>query len=284
MAITLGADDKKKIYLLAGLAGLLGVGALVVFNPFGGSSDGNATANAALVGSAANVANAPGTSNNVGMPSPVRPPGGGNLQIGAPVSSAVLPTGGAFGLVPQIPGIGRTRNDPFVQFTLPALPPPPPTPVPTRVIQEPVPLDLPSYQTPSAGTGANLPLNTFPPGLGTIASTTLYLPPATMFNRSQRQQPQSLPEIGGVNVGTPGSQTQANNASGKRVAGIILGDTIRALIEYQENGQTVSKVVQPGDEVGGMKILSIQRVRSGDKSVVRVTILEKGQEEFFDLG
>lgn len=279
MAVTLGADDKKKIYLLGGLLGGLGlIGIFVFLKPFGGGSD-TTNAPSSPPPSFTNSVRPlfPGGATNV-----VAPPNGGIPQFAPPTvpSTGAPTTGSDANLTPQIPGIGRTRNDPFLPVMVPALPP---AKIPTTIIQEPVPLSLPNYQPPSLGSSNDLPLTAFAPGTP-ITSTTLYLPPAMIFSGSQRTQPQPLPEIGGINVGAPGAQTQATNASGKRVAGVILGDSIRALIEYQENGQTVSKVVQPGDEVGGMKILSIQRVREGDNSVVRVTVRENGQEEFFDLG
>lgn len=285
MAITLGADDKKKLYMLGGLLGLLGIGGVIfVLKPFGGSSE-TATANSALTtNSDANSARPVERPAAVSLPPGRRGANFGNT--GAPTAQLVSSSGANAGLTPQIPGIGRTRKDPFVPFTVEALPPPPaPTPLPptrTTVIEQ-VPVSLSPFSPPSSGTGANLPDNSFPSG-SNVASTTLYLPPATVFGNVRRDAPQPLPTVGGLTVGEPGAQTEATNAYGKRVAGVILGDSIRALIEYQENGQTVSKVVQPGDEVGGMKILSIQRLRSGDQSIVRVTARENGQDVFFDLG
>ena len=283
MAITLGADDKKKIYILGALLGVLGLGGVVfILHPWG-NGEASTPSNSALGNS---VSSRVPTSGGAGAP--VLPPGSRTSRFGAPILAAqaansqpVDPTT----LTPQIPGIGRTRENPFLPVTLSALPPTPTPPPIRRIVRDAVPVSLPPFSPPSLGSGANLPLNSFPPGQqNNVASTTLYLPAATIFGGTQRSEPAPLPQIGGLTVGAPGAQTEATNASGKRVAGVIVGDTIRALIEYQENGQTVSKIVQPGDEVGGMKILSIQRVRSGEQSIIRVTAFENGQEEYFDLG
>ena len=305
MAITLGADDKKKIYLLGALLGGLGVvGLFTVIRPLlsGGSSDTPVAINAASsTGSRRNP-------NGTAMPtSLVMPPNAGGAQFGRPGSTSAAGAGlGAAGFAasglgaagstsatdttPQIPGIGRTRPDPFIPTVLPALPPPPPsptprpTPVPTTIVTDAVPVPLPTYSTRVEDTAVSLPTSPFSSGPQANAQTNLSLPRAVIFGGTQQSAPQPLPLVGGLEVGAPGAQTSATNASGKRVSGVIMGDTIRALIEYQENGQTVSKIVQPGDEVGGMKILSIQRVRSGEQSIVRVTARERGQEVYFDLG
>ncbi len=284
MAITLGADDKKKIYILGGLLGVLGVVAVVLLHPFGGGNTSTTTSSA--------IGNSVGYSpiRPGGPVAPVMPPVPGGANFGTTAASVTAPSAGAATtnpatLTPQIPGIGRTRANPFMPVTLSALPPTPTPPPIRQIVREAVPISLPPFSPPSLGSGAGLPSNAFALGSQTnVASTTLYLPPATIFGGTQRTEPPPLPQVGGLTVGEPGAQTEATNATGKRVAGVIMGDTIRALIEYQENGQTVSKIVQPGDEVGGMKILSIQRVRAGEQSVVRVTASENGQEEYFDLG
>lgn len=297
MAITFGADDKKKIYLLGGLLGLLGVvGLVTVAGPLlrGGNNDTPASGNTA---SSMGARRGPyGSTTPAGL---VMPPNSGGLQLGA--SGATYPSGAGLGgpglgaaggaaVTPQLPGIGRTRSDPFIPTVLPALDPPPPTPtprptpIPTRVVTEPVRFSLPTYSTRLENTTVSLPASPFTPGQQSIAQTVVSLPRAVIFGGSQSSAPQPLPLVGGLEVGAPGAQTSATNASGKRVSGVIMGDTIRALIEYQENGQTVSKIVQPGDEVGGMRILSIQRIRSGEQSIVRVTARENGQEVYFDLG
>ena len=298
MAITFGADDKKKIYLLGGLLGVLGVaGLFTVVVPMlsGGSSDTPAVSNT--------VAPTAGGARPYGSTMPtsfVMPPNAGGAQFGA--SGVTSPTGAGPGTstagtatgspsTPQIPGIGRTRSNPFVPVILGAIPPPPPaptprpTPVPTTVVTVPVRVSLPTYSTQLEDTSVSLPASPFASGGQQLSpQAVILLPRAEIFGGAQSSAPQPMPLVGGLEVGAPGAQTSAMNASGKRVSGVILGNTIRALIEYQENGQTVSKIVQPGDEVGGMKILSIQRIRSGEQSIVRVTARENGQEVYFDLG
>lgn len=273
MAITLSADDKKKAYLLGAVLGVLGLVGIVVFvKPFGGSNN-------------ADTANVVATNTASMQPTPggniVSPPGVNRTKFGATTTAvSTTQTAGSVPLTPQIPGIGRTRNDPFQPEIIPALPP---ALLPRRRVLVPVPVSLPRYNNPADGFG--LPPASVSSDGPSALQRTLFLPPATIFGGTQRTAPpDDLRFPGGLDVGAPGADTQATSSTGKRVAGVILGDSIRALIEYQENGQTVSKVVQPGDEVGGMKILSIQRVKVGDAYMVRVTVRENGQEEFFELG
>lgn len=295
--MNLKAEDKKKLYLLGGLAGTLGVlGVVFVILPLfrGAPADDGEVSNAVNMATA-NVPRATSTS--------TPPPNG--LTMGRPVSTSAASSSSGGGssaggssadqiFAPQLIGVGRPRTDPFApEEVVPALAP---TPVPTprvevRVTMEPLaPLVLNPYTPTYESTTVSLPSGVGPSvatgvnGTGSADSRILQtLPPAMIFGATARIAPRSLPNIGGLTVAAPGAQANIVNADDKRVAGVIIGDSIRALIEYQENGQTVSRVVQPGDNVGGMEILSIGRVSEGGQQLVRVTVRENGQEKYFDL-
>jgi hypothetical protein len=87
-------------------------------------------------------------------------------------------------------------------------------------------------------------------------------------------------------VAISGGNSEASGAiraSDRRIAGVIIGDSVRALIEISTGDSTITRVVQPGDEVEGMKILRIERVTVNDALVTRMTVLEDGVERYFDL-
>ena len=103
--------------------------------------------------------------------------------------------------------------------------------------------------------------------------------------------PVSIPQYRSRNAPRLGTPRPVGNADGnevlrspnKRIAGVIIGDSVRALIEISSGESTITRVVQPGDEVEGIKILRIERVTENDALVTRMTVLEGGQERFFDL-
>ena len=304
LSMNLGAEDKKKLYLLGGLLGVLGVlAAIVVVLPrLGGGSTADAVANSTLANSALANSALANSALASGSPSGTLPANGANFGTARTVSAPPTSSGSAAGstggsptdqiLNPQLIGVGRGR-DPFSSEFVPALAP---TPVPTPTVRTTTtmetlpPLSISPYQlslettTVSLPSGAGPSVATSADGTGSSDSRILaFLPPAAIFGNTARIAPRPIPDIGGINVAAPGAQANLVSDDDKRVAGVIIGDSIRALIEYRENGQTVSRVVQPGDSVGGMEILSIGRVSEGGEQLVRVTVRENGQEKYFDL-
>ena len=315
LSMNLGAEDKKKMYLLGGLLGVLGVvGAVTIVSQRGSDdpdlatsaiSTNNVASNNAL--STATPPSNAATFGNATLTSTSTSSSGGSSS-----NSAASGTGATEGAVlsPQLIGVGRTRNNPFAQEVVPlALPTPvpAPTPVPTPKVtyrnrttfERLAPIQIAPYQLQSESTNNALPgapnagfgaggsdgsLSSGNTGLGVNNSRILLsLPPATIFGATARTAPRPIPTIGGLDVATPGAQADVVSADDKRVSGVIIGDTIRALIEYQENGRQVSRVVQAGDSVGGMEILSIRRLTEGGEPIIRVTVREQGLEKFFDL-
>lgn len=67
----------------------------------------------------------------------------------------------------------------------------------------------------------------------------------------------------------------------KRLAGVIIGDGVRALLELPSGDQ---RVVQPGDEVEGIRVLNIERFRQGDRTVSRMLIRDTdGSQKYVEL-
>jgi hypothetical protein len=96
-------------------------------------------------------------------------------------------------------------------------------------------------------------------------------------------RPRTAPRLGPPQMAQGENGGAATRSPNKRIAGVIIGDSVRALIEISEADQTITRVVQPGDEVEGIKILRIERITENDTLVTRMTVLENGQERYFDL-
>ncbi len=189
--------------------------------------------------------------------------------------------------IPSIPAPERaalapSRPDPFAPVFFPTPPPEiSPTPIPPAVVIPPPPsVSLPRF----APVGA-------PP------STVLVGLPSP---RISRYNPLPGPRwvVPQVSRGT-GDATTASRSSDKRLSGVIIGDSVRALLEIQQSdsggggessgagggatAQVKVRVVQPGDEVDGIKILRINREFENGRPVTRMYILEGDQERYVDL-
>lgn len=269
--VAIGAEEKKKLYILLGLAGVLGAVVLLVIKPFGRGSSTSTTATTT-----------PAASSTPATPSgpPVQAV---SVSTGMPSVSAGMPSGGA--ATPGAPGsgtaqlipLGRYRPDPFAPKVTPAGPPLP-RPRPPR----PTPTPLPPVSIPT-------PDNTLAPaiidgpgqGVGSQApGIPLNLPPVNISQFT----PRTTPRTGASGGGQTGSSGPIA-ASDKRLAGVVIGDSVRALIEINDGTQTITRVVKPGDDVDGtnIKILSIDRITENGTTVTRMTVLENGQQKYFDL-
>ena len=106
----------------------------------------------------------------------------------------------------------------------------------------------------------------------------------------------------GISSTKGNSESPAIRSANKRLSGVIIGDSVRALLEItvgdaaaggghgQDGGAdggaaetTVVRVVQPGDEVDGIKILRIERVYEGGRQITRMFVREGNEERFVDL-
>lgn len=274
---SLGADQQKKLYILLGLAGALGIGLLFAFHPWSRSSSTDAGSD---IGTPApRTANRPGAAGNS---PPVPPSGGSGGVFGAGGAAPVTSAAGAIPGAPahpnaQLVSTERFRDDPFTPEIIPPTPAPPPrpTPIPPTPIPPAVPLPLPDP-------GINMPL------VGGISANALSHNPLIMdlppVRVSALSNPTNSPDTS-VPSAIPGSTSSVLPRSpNKRISGVVIGNTVRALIEITDNeGNVVTRVVQPGDEVEGLKILRVERVREGDRSVTRMIVREDGEERVIEL-
>lgn len=264
MALAIGADDKKKLYILLGLAGVLGVLVMVVINPLGiGKKKTTYDPNAIVRG--------PEQPTGAPNPGAGTKPGGEtaseNSAVGKPGAAAAAATPANTTPV-QLVSIKSFRSDPFKPFYTPVIqPPPPPPPIPP-------PLALPGSHDVSL---APATLAAFG---GEPATKALVQLPPVNIPHARSKNPTRL---GAPHPAGNADEGEAIKSPNKRMAGVIIGDSVRALIVITSGQETITRVVQPGDEVEGMKILKIERITQDDTLVTRMTVLEGGQERYFDL-
>ena len=264
--VAIGADDKKKLYVLGALlAGLALVGGVLYF-PRGGSKPVSTTDTSdvpeRIVGAPAADPLAPG----MGAP-------------GAPATTAsasVAPGGvNAASLI----SLGEYRDDPFERFAKPVLPPiptpaPPPPPV---VILPPDQVDILPPSQFGSGSDSGLP----PMGInasriiGSPGQSMVGLPPVALPTRL------SIPTTPAPPAGQGSGAIQ--DSPNKRISGVIIGDSVRALLEISDGETTTTRIVQPGDEVDGIRILRIERVTEGNRTITRAIIRENGEERSVPL-
>jgi hypothetical protein len=263
--VAIGADNKRNLYILGGLFGaLLLVGFFTFMNPFGRRSTTTTAATNTAANAASNTVTTVQTTSATGVT--------GAGATGAGAAGAASP--GASGTpLPRPLTVVNPRRDPFAPKYLPALPTPVPPPPPPPPVQLPDPVAVPQPAGFSPG-GAMLPS----PGAPS-ASEPLNLPPTNIPQYSLRGGPRNVAAPGVVADATGGAQP----APEKRIAGVAIGDSVRALIEINDGTQTITRVVQPGDEVEGMRILRVERVNEGGQQTTRMWVREAGQDRYFDL-
>ena len=69
----------------------------------------------------------------------------------------------------------------------------------------------------------------------------------------------------------------------KRLSGVVIGNGVRAILEISGGATPKTYVVQPGDVVEGITVLSISRFNEGGNQVTRMLIRENGGERYVDL-
>jgi hypothetical protein len=250
--LAIGADDKKKLVALGGLVVVVILVMLYLFVFRKGTSPATTT----------QIPNSPslqGPMDAAGAP-------------GAPAAAdASAPAGGGAGgnvTAVSLASLSGPRTDPFTpQYIVPPPPPPPPVSLP---MPEPLPSPQANYAVglPPAYVAGNNP------------STALVGLPPIMIPRlehapSKPQQFQAPKQVGGTPLATP--------SFNKRLSGVIIGDSVHALLEISNASGTQTYVVQPGDTVAGIRILGIQRVEVGGRTVPRMLINENGEEKYVEL-
>lgn len=299
--MALGPEEKKKVYVLLGLFGLLG-GVVAVVDPFGFRSS-SSTSDLAIPTPIGGESPAPGAAANAtntapaaGQPAAGQPANGGaaaGQPAGAPAAGSVAGGAGATGAPKTIlastralpaPGVGlqlaNARPDPFQPFYRkppPVLPPPPP------------PVVLPPLSIPRADDGNLAPFDprgSRLPGIsgagnGSVSRLALAnLPPVRI---SSVQGGSVTPRIAQPPALSTGGSALASPSGNKRLSGVIIGDSVRALLEITDADGTTTRVVQPGDEVSGIQILRIERTTENGRTQTRMYIREDGEERYVDL-
>lgn len=294
MALAL-SDDKKKVFLLVGIAGLLGIGAVLLLGTKG--KDTSDTPDAPKV-PVTRIADGSSASDDEGAPG-----------AAPPVSAD---GGGAVGTGPVVVAAAPYRDDPFIPFfTDPPPPPPRPTPRPTprplptlpppAVI--PSPVDIPAPRGGGGGGGFSpYPL----PGVNSSGHRTNALVglPSARIPRLVNVPTAPRVQIAPPSVGG-GGQPALERSPNKRLAGVVIGDSVRALLEVEDvsatggggsgseggfgegGGQTPPKtyIVQPGQEIPeeGIKVLRIERTTEAGRTRVRMVVTENGVVRYIDL-
>jgi len=174
--------------------------------------------------------------------------------------------------------IAKARVDPFEPVLLdpPPLPPPPrikTKPVPPPVIL-PSPSDFSGRGTVSIADPRVRAEVAQPLGLGSpLVKRTFEGAPRDAF-----PPPRTSGAAGEGGAGAP------QESYDKRLAGVIIGDGVHALLEITADGQVTTQVVQPGDEVNGVRVLSIERFRDGERTVTRMLVRDTdGTQRYVDL-
>jgi hypothetical protein len=279
--MAIGADEKKKLIVLGVLLLLITIVVVVLYVPRGGSKP-------------AVVAETPsGMEGNKKNP-PAGPLGKGPQAIPATGTPAGTPEGGAAAggegggtggsgagsiSAASLVSVSNFRPDPFAPVPLP---PPLPTPPPPPPPPGPVTINPPSaVDISSPGSGL--------PPFSVSSSRTVF--GGTPPSRILAEMP--APRISRVAIAptapriiTPPGESGDGGASrspGKRLSGVIIGDSVRAILEISDGENTVSRIVQPGDEVDGIRILRIERTNEGGRPVTRMFIRENGEEHYVDL-
>lgn len=267
--------EQKRTFAGLGVAGVLALIVGVMYLPgllSGGGSSSVPTAPPTSPGAGAGATNA-ATSSAAAVPTTGPGAGlGGAPVTGGPATTTVSTTTvGTVGAQPVV-FISQARTDPFqpVYIVPPPAPTPTPPPPPDPQISIPAPpgfengVTLPAIKDPAVRAAAAAPLRIGLPIVPRLDSITA---PRDAF---------PLPSAGGGTVG--GTPQQSYD---KRLAGIIIGDGVRALLELPSGEQ---RVVQPGDEIEGIRVLSIERFRQGDRTVTRMLVRDTdGSQKYVEL-
>lgn len=270
--------EQRKLFTQLGIVGALALvaGGLHLSGVLSGGSSGTAVAPPvtpdATTTNAASGAAAPGAADPGPAASGAATGAAGGAAGAAP--GAVNPGDGAPApAAPGAPTLTRFSRDPFQQaYFLPT-----PTPLPPPV---PPPVSVPAPDlAPFAVGGVGLPGG--PAGNSPDAFASLHLPPVVIgrLNQSTSSSVDLLPPRR-AGAGSNASPTVSTN---RRLSGVVIGEGVRALLEIQNGTSTVTRVVQPGDEVEGITVLSIGRFNDGTRTVTRMIIRENGEERSVEL-
>ena len=291
----LSGDQKKKLGVLAGFLGVLVI--VGVFAMRGGKEESGppaaptaipaaGAAPAAPAAAGAPAAGAPGggapasAPAKAPAPAPAAAKAAGKPAAGKPAAKKPMLAKAPVVRPPKYVPVEVSRHDPFEPFFYATpIPEPTPTPVPPPVILPPPPtVPLPAPRLVGA-----------PPTTAIIG-----LPRPRIATYTPLPGPVWMRRTGGMTA--PPIAETVLRSSNKRLSGVIIGDAVRALLEITTGetaagggaeaggaAATIVRVVQPGDEVDGIKILRIERIYEGGKQVTRMFIREGTEERYVDL-
>lgn len=271
--MAMGPEEKKKAYAFGAVAGLLGIAGLMVLRPWASSSPAANTVAPApattIAGSALSPSSAlPGT-------------GSGGME------AADAPAAGR-GATAQLVAVEQFRPDPFVpEYSIvPTLPPPPPTPRP-RPTATPIP---PPLQLEGPGTFARqYPRTTELPRFagGNSRSTVLAGLPGPRISRLVSAPTAPRVQAPPKTPGGTGTDNAIERSPNKRLAGVAIGDSVRALLEVEDatTGEFRTYIVQPGQRVDAenLQVLRIERTTENGQTRVRMIVREKGEIRVVEL-
>ena len=268
--LAIGSDEKKKLYILGGLLAAIGVVIVVLYLPKGSGKTSN-TPTAIPTPANPTVAAVPGN--------PGAGAGGVGNGAGTTTASAAPGTVNAASLV----SVQSFRDDPFAPFARPPLPPLPPikTSGGSGGVTSAGPVEIPSPDQISispdsdGGFGTEFPAGGGLPPMGVNPSTPAARPLADMPPVRLPMRPNIPSTPGPVGAAGAAGITESPN---KRVSGVIIGDSVRASIEITDGETKTTRIVQPGDEIDGIRILRIERATQAGRTVTRVIIRENGEE------
>jgi hypothetical protein len=258
--LAIGADEKKKLMFLGGLLAAIVVVVVVLYLPKGSKT--------------------PEVTPTPPMPAAGAPPGGESTPGGAAAPEANAGTSAPGGITAaSLVSVESYRPDPFANpLPPPPLPvPPPPPPPPPKPVVLPPPVAIVPPESFGGESGISLP----PAGIRSIGARPISnLPP--IVPRRVAIAP-TAPRL----YSPPGGQSEGGilTSQNKRLSGVIIGDSVRALLEISggEGMPPVTRVVQPGDEVDGIRILRLERVSEGGRTVTRLIVRENNQEQYVEL-
>lgn len=177
--------------------------------------------------------------------------------------------------------LAQYRPDPFAPFLVsapPAVPTPEPVPIPPPVVITPLNPGGTggSVRIPGGATGQSLPPLNLP---------SVNIPRANVAKQGPRDAFPPARQTGGGGASGP-TASEPQPSYNKRLSGYLISERtgVRALLEISDGGAVTTAVVRPGDEVEGVRVLSIQNTPVGGTSVVRMLVREaNGQESYVDL-
>jgi hypothetical protein len=232
-------------------------------------------------------------------PVPTQPSAIANTSAGNSATSFVPPATGGAGLgrgiaVPvsataPAPAVfvSQARTDPFEPVLLYSPPAPIPTPAPPP--PKPKPVLPPVVVAPPSEFGRNDisvsdPLSIADPRVRAEVAQPLNLGSPRISRTSDGAPRDAFPLPRTSGAGGAGGSGAPEQSYDKRLAGVVIGDGVRALLEITAGDQVTTQVVQPGDEVNGIRVLNIERFRDGDRTVTRMLVRDTdGTQRFVDL-